>query len=107
MVQHAAGVRVRSSDKQSPQKARRISPAPAAATSADEFFPRDYFFTQATIAAMSPITHRIDIIPAGMTLPVRTNFGTNCAASKSEIMKAVANQIERCLGSRMAARYVR
>jgi hypothetical protein len=52
---------------------------------------------------MSPITLRIDIIPAGMTLPVRMNLGTNCVASKSEIMNAVANPIARCSGSRNAA----
>ena len=40
-----------------------------------EFLPRDYFFTQATIAATIPITLRIDMMPAGITFPVRRNFG--------------------------------
>ena len=55
------------------------------------------------MTAMIPIALRIDIIPAGMTLPVRRNFGTNCAASKSETIIAVANPIVRCSGNRNAA----
>jgi hypothetical protein len=30
-------------------------------------------------------------MPAGMTLPVRKNLGTNCAASNNEMINAVAN----------------
>jgi hypothetical protein len=52
---------------------------------------------------MIPITLRIDIMPAGMSLPVRMNLGANCAASKSEIINAVANPIARCSGRRKAA----
>src|SRR5215472_18957041 len=81
-AQSVAVVQARSSDKQSQRKLRRIKLAPAAATYEGAFFARDYFLTQATIAAIMPITLRTAIMPAGMTLPVRKNLGTNCAASK-------------------------
>jgi len=55
------------------------------------------------MTTMIPITLRSDIIPAGMTLPVRKSLGMNCAASKSEIMSAVANPTMRCSGNRNAA----
>ena len=38
-----------------------------------------------------------------MILPVRKNLGTNCPASKTEIMSAVANPATRCSGKRNAA----
>src|SRR5690348_8441506 len=63
----------------------------------------DYFFSQATIATTSPITLKIDIRPAGMTFPVRINFGTNWAASKSEMIKAVTNPAVLLLGKIHAA----
>ena len=53
--------------------------------------PRDYFFIQATIAVMIPITLKIDIIPAGIALPVCKNLGTNCTARRREITNAVTN----------------
>src|SRR5438105_4502870 len=36
-----------------------------------------YFCKHATTATTIPITLKIDIRPAGVTLPVRINFGTN------------------------------
>ena len=39
--------------------------------------PARYFFIQARIPRMIPITLRTDIIPAGIALPVWMNFGTN------------------------------
>ena len=47
---------------------------------------------------MRPITLRIDIRPAGIILPVRKNFGTNCAARTSETINAVVSPIARCCG---------
>src|SRR5204863_34962 len=73
--QRVAIAPAKSSGKQLPRRARRIKPAQAAATSGDEFFPRDYFFIQTIIAAMIPIALKIDIIPAGMILPVLRSLG--------------------------------
>ena len=63
-AQRVAGAQAKSSDKQSRRISRPLKPAPTGATSGDEFLPRDYFFSQATIATMIPITLKIDIIPA-------------------------------------------
>ncbi len=52
---------------------------------------------------MTPITLKIDIIPAGIILPVCKNFGTNCPARRREITSAVANPSPRCSGRRNAA----
>ncbi len=51
---------------------------------------------------MTPITLKIDIMPAGITLPVRRNLGTNCAARRREMRNAVANPTTRCSGRRNA-----
>src|SRR4029077_4365713 len=58
----------------------------------------DYFFNQATIATTMPITLKIDISPAGITLFVRMNFGTNCAASKSETIRPMTRPAVRLAG---------
>src|SRR5205085_1347678 len=86
----------KSSDTGSLQKSPPPEGRPVFATCPDEVLPRDYFFNHATTATMRPITLKIDIKPAGITLAVRTNFGTNCTASKSETTNAVARPINRC-----------
>src|SRR4030095_5328553 len=101
-AQRAAIAPAKSSGKQLQRRARRIKPARAAATSGDEFFPRDYFFIQAIIAAMIPIALKSDIIPAGMILPVRRNLGMNCPARRREMMNAVVSPTARCSERRNA-----
>ena len=61
-------------------------------------FATDYFFSQATIASTIPITLKTDIRPAGITPLVRINFGTNCAASKSETISPITNPADRFPG---------
>src|SRR5438105_10912691 len=90
-----ANAPAKSSDIGSRQKLRPPKAAPISATCPNEVLPRDYFFNQATTTTTIPITLKIDIKPAGITLPVRINFGTNCAASKSETTNAVASPTKR------------
>ena len=54
-----------------------------------------YFFVQATIAMMMPITLKIDIMPAGIAFPVRINLGMNWPARSSATIKPVAKPATR------------
>ena len=49
-----------------------------------------YFFVQATMAMMMPITLKIDIMPAGIVFPVRINLGTNWPARSSDTIRPTA-----------------
>src|SRR4029077_2012628 len=73
------------------QKQDEASPRPKT-----NFFHARYFFIQATIATMRPITLKTDIRPAGIIFQVLKNFGTNCPAKRSETTKAVASPAARC-----------
>ena len=54
-----------------------------------DFFPRDYFLTQTTMAATIPMMLSTDIMPAGMTVPVRRNLGPKYPSNSSETINAV------------------
>jgi len=62
-----------------------------------------YRFIQATSAITIPITLRIDIIPAGMKLPVWMNAGRNRPASRMETIPASTRPATTFPGSRNAA----